>query len=118
MRSILSSADKQIAETKKTIGKDDCTGILVLLNDFHDQDFIYQEIGRLLHKKIENDKFEKENIQGVWYIHEYQENNRKAFSNFLIDPTANFDSVKSLGNFLHMDWISYNGYAFIPSDLE
>lgn len=33
-------------------------------------------------------------------------------------PTANIESVKSLGNFLHMDWISYNGYAFIPSDLK
>jgi len=62
---------------------------------------------------------QRKHIQGVWYIHEYKENNRrKIFSSFLMGPTANIESVKSLGNFLHMDWISYNGYAFIPSDLK
>ena len=122
LRSLLSSADKQISETKKAIGKDDCTGILVLLNernDFHDQDFIYQEISRLLHRKDEQGNIQRKHIQGVWYIHEYKENNkRNVFSSFLMGPTANIESVKSLGNFLHMDWISYNGYAFIPSDLK
>ena len=120
LKEILRKADKQLAETKKVINKDECVGVLVILNersDFHDQDFVYQEISRLLHKKDEQGNLERKNIQAVWYIHEYQKNNKKnTFSNFLMGPTANIDSVKSLGNFLHMDWISFNGYAFISSD--
>ena len=120
LKDILRKADKQLAETKKVINKDECVGVLVILNernDFHDQDFVYQEISRLLHKKDEQGDLERKNIQAVWYIHEYQKNNKKnAFSNFLMGPTANINSVKSLGSFLYMDWISFNGYAFIPSD--
>ena len=120
LKEILRKADKQLAETKKVINKDECVGVLVILNersDFHDQDFVYQEISRLLHKKDELGDLERKNIQAVWYIQEYQKNNKKnAFSNFFMGPTANIDSVKSLGNFLHMDWISFNGYAFISTD--
>ena len=120
LKDILRKADKQLAETRKVNNKDECVGVLVILNkrnDFHDQDFVYQEISRLLHKKDELGDLERKNIQAVWYIQEYQKNNKKnAFSNFFMGPTANIDSVKSLGSFLHMDWISFNGYAFIPSD--
>ena len=120
LKDIFRKADKKLAETKRVINKDECVGVLVILNerdDFHDQDFVYQEISRLLHKKDELGDLERKNIQAVWYIQEYQKNNKKnAFSNFFMGPTANIDSVKSLGSFLHMDWISFNGYAFIPSD--
>lgn len=45
LKEILRKADKQLAETKKVINKDECVGVLVILNersDFHDQDFVYQ----------------------------------------------------------------------------
>ena len=68
LKEILRKADKQLAETKKVINKDECVGVLVILNersDFHDQDFVYQEISRLLHKKDEQGHLERKNIQAV-----------------------------------------------------
>ncbi|MCK7608957.1 hypothetical protein M0D70_06455 [Acinetobacter portensis] len=116
LEALLRKADKQILETKNVIDGHNTIGVVVILNernDFHDQKFIYQEISRLLHKVDEKGAFERENIQAVWYIHEYKENNKKqCFSTFLIGPTANFDSVKSLADLLNMDWINYNGYTF------
>ncbi|WP_455602857.1 hypothetical protein [Acinetobacter pecorum] len=122
LKAICSKADKQIAETKNALKNPLCIGILVVLNernDFHDQNFIYQEISRLLHKKNPEGDFERKNIHAVWYIHEYQNNKSKyAISDFLIRPTDEYESIRSLANLLHLDWISYNGYAFIPSDLK
>ena len=62
LKDILRKADKQLAETRKVINKDECVGVLVILNersDFHDQDFVYQEISRLLHKKDEQGDLER-----------------------------------------------------------
>lgn len=122
LKDILRIADKQLAATKKVIDNDDCVGVVVILNernDFHDQEFIYQEVSRLLHKKNPAGEFERKNIHAVWYIHEYQQNKSKhTISNFLIRPTDEYESIRSLANFLHLDWISYNGYAFIQSDLD
>jgi len=57
----------------------DCVGILILLNErvgIYDNEFIFQELDRLLEKK-KNGKLEKNNIQAIWFINEYEENGKK-----------------------------------------
>ncbi|RKG53227.1 hypothetical protein D7V64_07190 [Acinetobacter cumulans] len=120
LKEILRKADKQILATKNVVGNNNCIGILVILNernDFYDQDFILQEISLLLHRKDEVEGYHRKNVQAIWYIHEYTVEQKKyAFSSFFIGPTANYDSIQSLTTILNLDWISFNGYAFIPSD--
>ena len=54
LKDIYSKADKQIYQTKKSLNNYDCVGILVLLNErvgVYDNEFIFQELDRLLEKK-------------------------------------------------------------------
>ena len=79
LKDIYSKADKQIYQTKKSLNNYDCVGILVLLNErvgVYDNEFIFQELDRLLEKK-KNGKLEKNNIQAIWFINEYEENDKK-----------------------------------------
>lgn len=112
--SLIRNADSQIEDTRKALALERSTGVLVLLNDgiqLYDDDFVYQEVSRILHKRS-GDLFERPNVEAVWYVNEYKtEKTKRGSSSAFIGPAARNDHIGRMLNMLHVAWCTHNGYA-------
>lgn len=110
---LVRSADHQIHDTKRALQLPSSAGVLILLNEgiqLYDDDFVYQEVSRLLNRK-RGGAYERNNIHAVWYINEYRAEERRVSSSAFIGPSAINNHLSDLLNMLHLHWASENGYA-------
>ncbi len=111
---VIQKANRQIQKTKKALDLERSTGVLVLLNEgvqLYDDDFVLQEVSRLLHKKRDG-SFERPHVEVVWYLNEYATaTTRLGSSNAFIGPAARNDQADRFMNMLHVAWCATNGYA-------
>jgi len=112
--SLLRSANHQIRDTREFFKLNRSIGVLVLLNEgveLYDEEFVYQEVSRILHKQDENGNYERNHVDAVWFLNEYNSNERRVSSNAYIGPSAKNDQTNVLLNMLQMRWAAYNKYA-------
>jgi hypothetical protein len=76
----------------------------------YDEDFVYQEVSRILHKQ-RNGKFERSFVETVWFINEYRAMEKKVSANFFIGPSVRNDHAGVILDMLAVDWAAHNGYA-------
>jgi hypothetical protein len=111
---IVRKANRQIRMTKEALDLERSTGVLVLLNEgvqLYDDDFVFQEVSRLLHKE-RDDFFEHQHVEVVWYLNEYATaTTRRGSSSAFIGPAARNDQADRFMNMLHVAWCAKNGYA-------
>lgn len=110
---IIRNANHQIRDTKEALGLSNSMGLLVLLNEgvqLYDEDFVYQEVSRILHKQ-RNGIFERNFVEAVWFINEYRALEKKVSANFFIGPSVRNDHASVILDMLAVDWAAHNGYA-------
>lgn len=111
---LIRKSNGQIGDTKLALGRERSTGVLVLLNEgvqLYDDDFVHQEVSRLLAKKVAG-AYERPNVEAVWYINEYQTGvTKRASSSAFIGPAARNDQLFTLLDMLQIAWSTHNGYA-------
>lgn len=118
--SLIRKSNKQIAETQKSLGLENSVGVLVLLNQgiqLYDNDFIYQEVSRILHKR-KNNRYERQYVEIVWLINETNSKNKDVTSLFIIGPSNRNPEVDSFLKMFQMSWASFNNYVILMSDLD
>lgn len=111
---LLRSANHQINETRISLKLERSVGLLILLNEkvqLYDEDFVYQEASRLLHKKNSKGEYERSHIDAVWFINEIDAKKRNVSSSFFVGPSARNDQINTLLNMLHIRWAAHNNYA-------
>jgi hypothetical protein len=114
LEALLRSAHHQIQDTRTYFKLNRSIGVLIILNEgieLYDDDFVYQEVSRILHKKDKEGNLERDQIDAVWFINEYNSANLRVSSSVFIGPAAKNDQTGVILKMLQIRWASYNGYA-------
>jgi len=112
--SLLRSAHHQIKDTRDFFKLNRSIGVLVLLNEgveLYDEEFVYQEVSRILHKQDKNGNYQRSHVDAVWFINEYKSRERRVSSNAYIGPAARNEQTNVFLDMLHMRWAAHNKYA-------
>ncbi len=114
IRDLIRSANLQIRDTKIALDKNNSTGVLVLLNDsvpMYTGEFIYQQVSRFLSKKRSDGSFEREHIEVVWFINEFDTSEYISSAYILIGPSLKNENVVAAFEQLKTMWAGFNNAA-------